>query len=177
MSHRSRRVPLGCILLLAGVLGAEAEPPGLEFRGYASSGKDVRLSIARRAAGGIFQTVWMTLNEPDGGWVVRAFDPRAETVLVVHQGRNSLLGLKRAAIASIAPTEFSSGTSDSAEERAERMEMANEIGRSRARRLAELARAAETDDGDGSDAAAPGISRPGNTTDAASSGPEFERSQ
>lgn len=128
---RSARAVSRSGLIVLGVLAAEcvafAAEPVIEFHGYEVRGGEVQFSLWRREPGGAIEESWMAPGEITNGLRVRGFDPSTEIVQVVVEGRT--IGLRLAGGRVEPLTDPAATVSRSGPETAE------EIGRSRGRRL------------------------------------------
>lgn len=127
LSFRLSRV--GGVLATASVLaaGLVATEPTIEFHGYEVWGDEVRFSICRRLPDGTSVGAWVAPGRVTQGFLIRGFDPVTEIVQVESEGRMLYLRLADGRV------EPSSAVVNIL---AAPAEIAEEIGRSRARRLA-----------------------------------------
>jgi hypothetical protein len=130
--------------LLAGICFLAADFSGasttddfleLEFCGYAYTGAVPSFSILRKVRNGRNVSHWVRCNEPVDGFVIRAFDPIDETVLIEHDGTSTLLNLEPGWVRTQSVKGPIDGMLISVAEQIRLMSTANEIGRYKAIRF------------------------------------------
>lgn len=79
--------------------GAAAGPNGIELRGIMSTAEGVKYNIYDPAKK---SSVWVGVNEPGNGFVIKSGDVNRDTVTVLAGGQQQVLALKQAKTATAA---------------------------------------------------------------------------